>query len=50
MAATIRDQIASSVMEDPRREGSYDEFVNGVQATINFIDARPAQVRAALGE
>ena len=49
MAAAIRDQVAPAVMEDPRKEGSYDEFVNGVQSTINFIDARPAQVRAALG-
>jgi hypothetical protein len=49
MAATIRDQIAPAVMEDPRKEGTYDEFVNGVQATINFIDARPGQVRASLG-
>jgi spore coat protein CotH len=49
MAAAIRDQIAPAVMEDPRKEGSYDEFVNGVQDTINFIDARPAQIRAELG-
>ena len=49
MAASIRDKIAPAVMEDPRKEGSYDEFVNGVQNTINFIDARPAQVRASLG-
>ena len=49
MAAAIRDQVAPAVMEDPRKEGSYDEFVNGVQNTINFIDARPAQVRASLG-
>jgi hypothetical protein len=49
MAAAIRDQIGPAVMEDPRKEGSYDEFVNGVEATINFINARPAQIRAALG-
>jgi spore coat protein CotH len=49
MAAAIRDQIGPAVMEDPRKEGSYDEMVNGVQATINFIDARPAAVRASLG-
>ena len=49
MAAGIRDRIGSAVMEDPRKEGSYDEMVNGVQGAINFIDARPAQVRASLG-
>jgi spore coat protein CotH len=49
MAAAIRDQIGPLVMEDPRKEGSYDEMVNGVQATINFIDARPTAVRASLG-
>src|SRR5690606_34315090 len=48
MAAQIRDQIAPYVMEDPRKEGSYDQFVSGVNATINFIQARPAQVRASL--
>ncbi len=50
MAAAIRDQIGPAVMEDPRKEGSSDEMVNGVQATINFIDARPAAVRASLGQ
>lgn len=49
MAAAIRDQLAPAVMEDPRKEGSYDEFVNGVQGTIDFIDARPAQIRSELG-
>ena len=49
MAIRIQDTIAQHVMEDPRKEGSYDEFVNGVTATIEFINRRPAEVRANLG-
>jgi hypothetical protein len=48
-AASIRDHIMADVMEDPRKEGTYDEFVNGVTATIEFINRRPAEVRASLG-
>lgn len=45
MASSIRDQIATDVQDDPRKEVSYDGFVNAVNATIDFVEARPAQIR-----
>jgi hypothetical protein len=49
LAETIRAQIAPFVMnEDPRKEGTFDEFHAAVEATLQFIDSRPAKIRAAL--
>ncbi len=49
LAETIRAQIAPFVMnEDPRKEGSYEQFQGQVDATIAFIDSRAAEIRAAL--
>ena len=48
MAAAIRDRIADDVRDDPRKEVSVDAFRSAVGTTIDFIEARPAQVRSAL--
>lgn len=48
MAARIRDQIDPFVAEDPRKEGTHDEFVERVNQVIDFIDHRPSDIRAAL--
>jgi hypothetical protein len=48
MAESIRAAIAPLVAEDPRKEGSSEEFEGQVNRTIEFIGRRPAEIRAAL--
>jgi hypothetical protein len=49
LAETIRAQIAPYVMnDDPRKEGSFEDFQAAVDATLQFIESRPAEIRAAL--
>jgi hypothetical protein len=49
LAATLRDQVAPLVTdEDPRKEGSVDDFQNQVTQTIDFITRRPGEIRAQL--
>jgi len=48
MADSLRARIADDVRDDPRKEVSFDGFQSAVDATIDFIRARPAQVRSAL--
>jgi hypothetical protein len=48
LAASLRTSIDPLVTEDPRKEGSYDEFQNRVNQTIEFINRRPAEVRAGM--
>jgi hypothetical protein len=51
LAEELRAQIAPLVMEDDmtgRAEGSFDEFQSQVNATIEFIDRRPGEIRAGL--
>jgi spore coat protein CotH len=50
LAQTIAAQIDPGVNEDPRKEISYDEFHSRVNDTVSFIDSRPAEIRAALGQ
>jgi hypothetical protein len=48
MAANIRDSIDPFVLEDPRKEGTYEEFIQRIDEGIEFITNRPAEIRAAL--
>jgi hypothetical protein len=45
-AAALRDQIADEVAADPRKEYGVETWAGAVQATLDFIGARPAVVRA----
>jgi hypothetical protein len=45
LAATLRDRISDQVRDDPRKEVSHETFLDAVQRTIDFIQARPAQLR-----
>ncbi len=47
-AEAIRTQIAAEVAADPRRESG--DFSGRVDATINFISNRPAQINAWLAQ
>jgi hypothetical protein len=40
MAAQLRDTISDAVNQDPRREGSHQNFVDGVNGTIDFINSK----------
>jgi len=48
LAQSLRAQIAPLVTEDPRKEGSVDEFQAQVDQAIAFIGRRPGEIRAAL--
>jgi hypothetical protein len=48
LARATRDRIAADVMADPRREGSYDQFLAQVDATITFIEGRAATIEQDL--
>jgi hypothetical protein len=47
-ARAIRDRIAADVQADPRKEVSYNGFLDRVEQTIQFIENRPAVIRADL--
>jgi hypothetical protein len=49
LAASLRDQVAPLVTdEDPRKEGSVEDFQDRVNQTIDFINRRPGEIRAQL--
>jgi hypothetical protein len=55
IAETIAEQIDPLVQEDPRKEGTYAQFLSnpdldwpGVAQAISFIDARAAEIRAQI--
>jgi hypothetical protein len=47
-AAAIRDRIATEVQNDPRKPGTYQNFLDKVTETITFVTNRPATIRADL--
>ncbi len=46
MARAIETQIEAEVVSDPRREFGVEQWHNAVDSTIDYIKARPVELRS----